>query len=104
VGCDLRDLEAEGIRGVTVGVGGGELEVPLTGMGSPHNEAVNLSRRYDLARDLVLGFAGHTVMTSPHVVELTHGACGHDGLLGLDAVGRHALVLGRETVAFARSP
>jgi hypothetical protein len=61
-------------------------------------------RRHDLARDLVLVFAGHTVMTSAQVVEPTLGACGNDGLLGLDAVGRCALILGRESIAFACSP
>jgi hypothetical protein len=59
---------------------------------------------YELARNLVLTFAGHSVTTDAQVVESTGRGCGQDGLLGLDAIGRCALVLGPDAMAFACSP
>jgi hypothetical protein len=59
---------------------------------------------YDVARDLVLTFGGFSVTTAARVVERSGEGCGPDGLLGLDAVGRCALILGSEAVALACSP
>jgi hypothetical protein len=61
-------------------------------------------REYSLARDVVLTFAGHSVATSAHVVERVGPTCGSDGLLGLDAVGRCALIMGSQAVAIACTP
>jgi hypothetical protein len=61
-------------------------------------------REYLVARDIMLAFGGHTVVTSAHVVERSGEICGPDGLLGLHAVERCALVLGSEALALACSP
>ena len=54
---------------------------------------------YSLARGLDVKFAGYTATVDARVAEATAGACGSEGLLGLDALGRCALVLGRKDVA-----
>lgn len=58
---------------------------------------------YQLARQIELSFAGHRVMIDADVADSGH-ACGADGLLGLDAVGRCAFVLGEASLAIACSP
>ena len=54
---------------------------------------------YSIARNLAISFAGSRATVDAQVVETTSGGCGSDGHLGRDALGRCALVLGRESLA-----
>lgn len=56
---------------------------------------------YSIAPDLQISFAGFRATVDAKVVEMTHGGCGSDGLLGRDALNQCALVLTRAALAFA---
>jgi hypothetical protein len=56
---------------------------------------------YRIARDLPLSFAGYRATIDAHVAASPLEGCGPDGLLGLDAVGRCALVMSPDAVALA---
>lgn len=56
---------------------------------------------YFRARELSMTFAGHPVSVDAGVVEEMGSDCGPDGLLGLDAIGQCAFVLGKEALAIA---
>ena len=73
--------------------------VALEGEGSRTTGISGTAQSYSLARRLDIKFAGYTATLAPRVAEATAGACGSEGLLGLDALGRCALVLGRKDVA-----
>jgi hypothetical protein len=59
------------------------------------------SQTYSTAPNLTISFGDHHATVDAQVVERTHEGCGPDGLLGRDALGKCALVLGRESVAIA---
>ena len=73
--------------------------VALEGAGGRTTGVSGTEQSYSLARPLDVKFAGYTATLAPRVAEATAGACGSEGLLGLDALGRCALVLGRKDVA-----
>ncbi len=54
---------------------------------------------YSVARSLGIAFAGYTVTVDSRVADTSNRPCGRDGLLGLDAIGRCALVLGQKDLA-----
>lgn len=54
---------------------------------------------YELARGLRLSFAGFERAVDARISESPGGRCGPDGLLGLDALGRCALVLADQAFA-----
>jgi hypothetical protein len=70
----------------------------------PGGETVGVAGRrqtYSRARELSMTFAGHPVSVDAAVVEKLGLDCGPDGLLGLDAIGQCAFVLGKESLAIA---
>lgn len=54
---------------------------------------------FSVARRLRIEFAGHRATVDARVVELPGRPCNSDGLLGLDALRRCALVVGRQELA-----
>ena len=91
--------DATSISQVSALVEGLALEAGGTSMG-----VAGQRREYSLARKVRLTFGGHDVVIPVRVVERSGESCGPDGLLGRDAVGSCALVLGSEALALACSP
>lgn len=56
-------------------------------------------QEYQRAPDFALSLGEHQFVVDAHVVSSTGRGCGLDGLLGLDVLGRCALVMGQESVA-----
>lgn len=61
------------------------------------------SQGYLVAPSLPISFGGFDVSVDAQVVESNHGNCGPDGLLGRDALGGCALVLGQGSLAIGCS-
>jgi hypothetical protein len=58
-------------------------------------------QEYRRVRDLTLAFGGHEAKIDADVAASTGEGCGPDGLLGLDAVGRCAIVMSPDQLALA---
>jgi Aspartyl protease len=77
------------LRDVSLAPGG-----RTTGLAGKH-------QAYRLADKLGLTFGGYHTRVDARVVEKTREACGTDGLVGLDALGQCAVVLGDRDLALA---